>query len=382
MRRFHVLVAAALLTGSTAPAMATARPVEWGTDRGPDPVATVADLKASRQAISPGRRGSSRVDLRFRSTTAQQLRISVLDPDGNEVRTVVAREIGEGAQQFAWDGRRADGSHLPDGSYELLVEAGTTSDTMSVSDVVVIDRRTPGFATPSRTVRLPSTSVRSFQLPVVATEPALLDIASSGSTGRARTASSTAGGRGSLTVPIGRTALLRRALARGGADVDVRIVATDAAGNIGIRRLRVRLLPPAPRVEPDPVADPAPTAGSSRLSWPLTGPITSPFGPRWGRMHTGIDVAVPTGRVIGAAGPGRVTYAGWMGGYGNTVMVDHGTLTTLYAHQSRIAVQSGSVLRRGQTLGYVGSTGNSTGPHLHFEVRADGSPRNPLHYLP
>jgi murein DD-endopeptidase MepM/ murein hydrolase activator NlpD len=99
-------------------------------------------------------------------------------------------------------------------------------------------------------------------------------------------------------------------------------------------------------------------------------------------MHEGIDLGVPTGRPIGSAAPGRVTYAGWMSGYGNTVMVDHGSLVTLYGHQSRIAVHVGQSVARGQVIGYVGSTGNSTGPRLHFEVRVGGTPKDPLRYLP
>ena len=121
---------------------------------------------------------------------------------------------------------------------------------------------------------------------------------------------------------------------------------------------------------------------SSGLVWPVSGPVTSGFGWRWGRMHEGIDIAVPTGTPVVAAASGRVIVAGWMGGYGNLVVVDHGGgLATAYGHNSSFAVGSGSTVSQGQTIAYAGSTGNSTGPHVHFEVRVNGSPVDPLGYL-
>jgi murein DD-endopeptidase MepM/ murein hydrolase activator NlpD len=123
----------------------------------------------------------------------------------------------------------------------------------------------------------------------------------------------------------------------------------------------------------------APSA--SGLIWPVSGPITSGFGWRWGRMHEGIDIGVPCGTPIHAAASGTVIYAGWMSGYGNFVIIDHGGgLATAYAHQSAIYVSGGSV-SQGQVIGAVGSTGHSTGCHLHFEVRINGTPVNPLNYL-
>ena len=129
-----------------------------------------------------------------------------------------------------------------------------------------------------------------------------------------------------------------------------------------------------------------PTGGGSPsaagLIWPVIGPVTSPFGMRWGRMHEGIDIAAPTGTAIRAAAGGSVIYAGWLGGYGNLVVIDHGNgLATAYGHQSSVAVATGQAVSQGQTIGYVGSTGHSTGPHLHFEVRVNGVPVDPLGYL-
>ena len=116
--------------------------------------------------------------------------------------------------------------------------------------------------------------------------------------------------------------------------------------------------------------------------WPVNGPVVSGFGMRWGRMHEGIDIAAPSGTPIYAAAAGTVIHAGWLGGYGNLVVVDHGNgLSTAYAHASAILVGLGQQVSQGETLSLVGSTGNSSGPHLHFEVRVNGSAVDPLFYL-
>ena len=117
--------------------------------------------------------------------------------------------------------------------------------------------------------------------------------------------------------------------------------------------------------------------------WPLNGPVTSPYGPRWGRMHTGIDVDGYTGQPIVAAKGGSVILASSYSGYGNAVIVDHGGgISTLYAHMSGFAVSGGASVSQGEVVGYVGCTGSCTGDHLHFEVRVNGSPVNPMSYLP
>jgi murein DD-endopeptidase MepM/ murein hydrolase activator NlpD len=125
-----------------------------------------------------------------------------------------------------------------------------------------------------------------------------------------------------------------------------------------------------------------PGASSSGLVWPVDGPVTSPFGMRWGRMHEGIDIGVAYGTPIHAAAAGRVIYCGWEEGYGNLTVIDHGNgIATAYGHQSSIAVSCGEDVSQGQVIGYVGCTGHCTGPHLHFEVRVNGSPVDPLGYL-
>jgi murein DD-endopeptidase MepM/ murein hydrolase activator NlpD len=124
------------------------------------------------------------------------------------------------------------------------------------------------------------------------------------------------------------------------------------------------------------------TLSSSGLVWPVSGPITSPFGWRWGRMHEGIDIGVGYGTPIHAAASGTIIYCGWESGYGNLVVIDHGNnLATAYGHQSSIAVSCGQDVSQGQTIGYVGCTGHCFGPHLHFEVRINGNPVDPLGYL-
>src|SRR5262245_41634718 len=124
------------------------------------------------------------------------------------------------------------------------------------------------------------------------------------------------------------------------------------------------------------------TPSAAGFIWPVNGPVTSGFGMRWGRMHEGIDIGVGYGTPIRAAAAGRVVYAGWMSGYGNLVAIDHGGgVSTAYGHQSSVAVGVGHVVSQGQTIGYVGCTGHCFGPHLHFEVRINGSPVDPLGYL-
>lgn len=129
--------------------------------------------------------------------------------------------------------------------------------------------------------------------------------------------------------------------------------------------------------------DSGPTAVSGAgLIWPVRGTVTSEYGYRWGRLHAGIDIGAPNGVPIRAAKGGEVITAGSMGGYGNTVIIDHGGgFTTLYAHMSRIGASDGASVSQGQVIGYVGSTGHSTGNHLHFETRVNGSPQNPRRYL-
>lgn len=130
------------------------------------------------------------------------------------------------------------------------------------------------------------------------------------------------------------------------------------------------------------------TTSSRKFRWPVMGKISSVFGWRrspFGRrrvFHSGLDVRAPRGRGIVAAGDGRVVHSGWMGGYGKTIVISHpGGISTLYGHCSSLLVRNGATVRSGQQIARVGSTGRSTGNHLHFEVRRNGTPQNPLRYL-
>jgi murein DD-endopeptidase MepM/ murein hydrolase activator NlpD len=133
-------------------------------------------------------------------------------------------------------------------------------------------------------------------------------------------------------------------------------------------------------------------SASGAFGSPISGRISSPFGWRTHPIfnsrtfHSGVDIAGPNYGSIRASNSGKVIYSGWYGGYGKVVIVDHGTvnghpITTLYAHMSSIKAQNGQTVNKGDVLGYEGTTGYSTGPHLHFEVRVNGKPNNPLNYI-
>jgi murein DD-endopeptidase MepM/ murein hydrolase activator NlpD len=123
--------------------------------------------------------------------------------------------------------------------------------------------------------------------------------------------------------------------------------------------------------------------GGLRFAWPLHGTVTSRFGWRRSRMHEGIDIAARSGTPVHAAEAGHVIYASRLGGYGNVVVVRHGKLyETVYAHNRRFRVKKGARVRKGDVIAEVGSTGNASAPHVHFEVRRKDDPRDPLLFLP
>ena len=142
---------------------------------------------------------------------------------------------------------------------------------------------------------------------------------------------------------------------------------------------------PTPQENPTVPTTQAPaggSCGSATISTPVRGTVTSEYGPRWGRNHNGIDIAAPTGTAVRAAACGTVSLAGQQSGYGNMVCITHTSqFSTCYAHLSRFGVSNGAQVQQGQVIGYVGCTGNCTGPHLHFETRVNGEAQDPRTYL-
>jgi Meckel syndrome type 1 protein len=156
---------------------------------------------------------------------------------------------------------------------------------------------------------------------------------------------------------------------------------TQAGGQVGATT------PTAPQSQgnstlPTTQAPAGGSCGSSTISTPVRGTVTSEFGPRGGRNHDGIDIAAPTGTPVRAAACGTVSLAGQQSGYGNIVCITHTSqFSTCYAHLSRFGVTSGARVQQGQVIGYVGCTGSCTGPHLHFETRVSGQAQDPRTYL-
>ncbi|WP_139025337.1 peptidoglycan DD-metalloendopeptidase family protein [Acetonema longum] len=120
-----------------------------------------------------------------------------------------------------------------------------------------------------------------------------------------------------------------------------------------------------------------------RFIWPTYGEMTSLFGWRWGRLHSGIDIANHIGTIVMAAQSGRVSFAGWLGGYGRTIIIEHGQgFSTVYGHLSDYEINKGDYVAAGQPIAYMGNSGLSTGPHLHFEIRRNEEALDPLSLLP
>lgn len=143
--------------------------------------------------------------------------------------------------------------------------------------------------------------------------------------------------------------------------------------------------PPASLAAYVPSVPGAPAARAAGLdfAWPLRGTLSSRYGWRSGSHHEGIDISAHRGSLVHAAESGRVIYSGWLGSYGRIVIVKHtGAWSTVYAHNSRNLVEKGDFVERGDVIAEVGSSGNASGPHCHFEVRRDRVPEDPMAYLP
>jgi murein DD-endopeptidase MepM/ murein hydrolase activator NlpD len=346
------------------------------------PVPDVRQLNVSRHAISPNGDGSGdRLVVSFTLPPASAAASArVVDERGDTVRLLGQFAPGDERVGVAWTGVDEDGATVPDGRYRIVVAPAlsdaavamsvapqSTADAVVVSDVVRVDRRAPRVGLVSHSVRAPSRSTRTISVPLFASERATVRIAAKSAIGTSRRTAERAAGRSIVRIPVrGRRALSRAFDSGGAARVSMRIAVHDEAGNRATRTVSLDVLPPA----------------SEQLTWPMHAAVTSGFGSRWGRLHAGIDMPTPVGTPIHAAGPGRVVSAGSDGGYGNSVVIDHGPTETRYAHQSRLLVHVGQRVTRGQLIGYSGNTGSSTGAHLHFEVHVNGVPRDPMAYLP
>jgi murein DD-endopeptidase MepM/ murein hydrolase activator NlpD len=331
------------------------------------------------RGVMSRRAGTDSTGVRIRLSRPASVSAVVTDAAGRVVKSLLAGDLRAGVATIPWDARDADGSAVADGRYTVRVAASAGQRPTTTQRVPVrIDSAPPvARVLGSATVTGQFRSGRVYiPIRVASSEVARMQITGSG------------GHAYRTRVPAGAS----RLLVRGGLigirpgvqarmhRVSIRL--EDAAGNVRTLRVQVRV---RARVQPEPET-PAPsiiggTAGG--WIWPARGCLSSPYGPRGASFHYGLDVAAPTGTPTYAARAGTVSFAGTMSGYGNIVIVEHpGGVSTRYAHLSRIDVSIGDIVARGQVVGLIGSTGRSTGPHLHFEIRVGEVAKDPITLLP
>jgi murein DD-endopeptidase MepM/ murein hydrolase activator NlpD len=346
------------------------------------PPVAVRGVRLGRATL--GRAGkASHTSVRFDLSTDASIAAAIVDGQGRAVRTLAARRMRAGANMLEWDGRTTTGDALPDGDYALVVAAsGTGRPTATTRVPLRIDRTLPSVRAVRRVTARASSSGLVVPVQVTVGEPTGLVLR----VGRRIVRRSVEAGTHTLSIPGSELGLAASRRAR---SVLLHLGASDDAGNAVARVLVVRVpasASPAPTPDPtppptDPTPPATPSAGS--LPWPIAGIVTSEFGMRNGRPHTGIDIAGPTGTPIHPVAAGTVSYVGVLGGYGNVVWVDHaGGLRTYYAHMSRFgSFAVGQLVTPISTIGYVGCTGNCSGPHVHFETRVADVPRDPRSFL-
>ena len=261
----------------------------------------------------------------------------------------------------------------------VLVESGSLAAAVEANDLV------QRIATKDGAL---ARSVSRYADETRATRDAIADVRADVATSEARAQSAAdqaitakaeleAQREGQTKLLAGRRALLARV---SGDREDVEAEAKGLAERSAALADRIRAAQGPSAAPSGSVATGSPS--SAGMVWPAGGTLTSGFGPRWGRMHEGIDIAASSGTPIAAAAAGTVILAGWNGGYGNMVVVDHGGgISTAYGHMSSLAVSVGQSVGQGTVVGGMGTTGHSTGVHLHFEVRINGAATNPLAYL-
>ena len=256
----------------------------------------------------------------------------------------------------------------------VLVESGSLSDALATNDVVgaIADRDAALVRSVSEhadRTRRSRDAIAEVRGQVAVSEARARDAAVRAREAKSGLESQEAGARRLLTA---RRALLDDV--RGDRE-EIEAEARDLEKRSAALAAKIRAAQGLPSAAS---AGPAGPPSSAGLAWPVAGPITSGFGPRWGRMHEGIDIAGSSGTPIHAAASGTVIVAGWSGGYGNLVVIDHGNgISTAYGHNSSLAVRVGQSVGQGSVIAGMGTTGHSTGVHCHFEVRVERRRRRP-----
>jgi murein DD-endopeptidase MepM/ murein hydrolase activator NlpD len=313
----------------------------------------------------------------YRLSAAANIAAVIANANGHVVNNLAGTGQSAGRHSVSWNGRTDDGTPLPDGTYFLMVNAsGASKPSGTLKLPVRVDRTAPRLTPRARTVRAVARKGKlSLRVPVNVSEGGSFSVSARGGRTFSQQLRS---GRRSVRMTTQSLGLVQRAVRR---TFTVRLTIRDASGNVGTSSVRV-VVPARVRQAPDPVQPQPPAPADGSLIWPSHGIVTSEFGARWGSFHEGMDIAAPTGTNVNAAGTGTVIYAGVQSGYGNFIMVQHANgIATAYGHLSRIDVVVGDAVARGQHIGLVGTTGHSTGPHLHFEVRVGGTPKNPRLYV-
>lgn len=335
-------------------------------------------IGASRGVMSR-KAGFTETRVRIRMSSAGYLSALIVDAHGRVVRTLAAGSRLAGTGSLSWDTRNGSGVRVPDGRYTMMIAATTGQQSTPTQRVPLrVDTAAPsirrvGSATRTATIRNGRVYV---PIKLVSNEAARMEVRGIAGTGyRQRIGAGTTG----ILVQGSLLGIVQSQTTR---SYVVKVYLTDSAGNVRAISTRIKVIG---RVAPEP-SHPAPPViggGGSGWAWPSTGCLSSGFGPRGSSFHYGLDIAAPIGTMVRAATAGTVSFAGTMGGYGNLVIIEHpGGISTRYGHLSRIDVSVGEMLARSQQVGLVGSTGHSTGPHLHFETRVEDVARDPQIVLP
>jgi murein DD-endopeptidase MepM/ murein hydrolase activator NlpD len=300
----------------------------------------------------------------------------VIDDKGNVMKSLAVAAMREGHRSIVWDGTRSNGQLVSDGSYQLLVAAAAAGRvTTTLRTPVRVDRTLPSLTITGRPTGVKRSAGLVIRTTVRSSEAGSVVVRTTG--GYVRRVIK----QGTNFINIPASALGIRAATRP-RSVPVSLTMFDVTGNSRLYRRQASI----PAFTKTQITRPTvgPPVISTQLGWPVPGVVTSPYGPRWGRMHTGLDLNAPLGTPVVAAASGTVAYVGPMDGYGILVILQHANgLQTYYAHLTRpeAGLVVGDQVSRSSALGLSGCTGRCTGPHVHFETRINGMPRDPLPYM-